>query len=444
MFFLWVLLVLVFITVLDRDGNISEFRGVFFSTVSASIFWIFFQKFIHFQSLGKRIKFWLNILFVLKIITNLVHFYFLFAPASGITTAVELPSLFFSGDLLPIHYSAEIFMRERGNFGLWSAVFGDYYRGINNPGVGVIYGLLYGCFGPYAPAAIPWNALAMALSSSLIGAICELLYIDRRAICVAMILTYIMPGYFITPPIYRDQFILLFILLTTFSGMDFFINNRLSSLIVMLPCALVLNSLRDGYLILPLVLVLAMILIPHKRGPSFKVKVMASVLSIVVILLMYNFLLDKVFFWISRIYGMTIGYSTLDRMPTTIPVIGYFIRFGFILLNPMPWWQSIEKSLFVYQVFSYPQTILSLSVIAGLVLGYRYILDHKELFPLLLVAFCIFHFAVVGSSLAAGYTQTGLPLLIIAASPIMLRQWRKCIWVGTGLILVAHVLYLLV
>jgi hypothetical protein len=231
-FFAFLAIALIIIISLNQQGNISEFRGVLLSTIIVTILWIIMQQFLAPSRLWKDIAFGFNILFFLKIIAGFAHFYFFYAPTLGITSASEVLFAKVSGDMVAIHKAALVFMSQREAAGIMYAIFGDYSRSINNYGVGIIYGLLYGSFGKYPTVAIPWNALAMGLASLVIGAIGEVLKVDRKDTKLAMILLFIMPIFFISVPIYRDQFMLLLILLLTYASLYAVINGNLLDIIL--------------------------------------------------------------------------------------------------------------------------------------------------------------------------------------------------------------------
>ena len=168
-FVIYLMISILSVIALDRKGEISELDGVALSTVIATSLWYLSQKNFNFASYGRNFVYLVNVIFALKIVLGLLHFYLLFAPVVGIPSAADSQRANFGGDLAPICSAAQVFMSERESSGLFGAIFSDYYRAINNSGVGVIYGLLFGCFGKYATVAVPWNALAMGFAGMILG-----------------------------------------------------------------------------------------------------------------------------------------------------------------------------------------------------------------------------------------------------------------------------------
>ena len=58
-----------------------------------------------------------------------------------------LPAWANPGDSAVIHHAAVAFRNMWVRNGILEALFGEYDRHINNPGVGALYGLMYGAFG---------------------------------------------------------------------------------------------------------------------------------------------------------------------------------------------------------------------------------------------------------------------------------------------------------
>jgi uncharacterized membrane protein YhaH (DUF805 family) len=134
-----------------------------------------------------------------------------------------------------------------------------------------------------------------------------------------------------------------------------------------------------------------------------------------------------------------LGYSTLQIF-TGLGLIQYIAKFFFLLLTPMPWWQITKPDIFVHQVFSYPHTLMSLTVYAAVVFGWHTTTIQRKLFPLMLTGIAILMLATLGSALHNRYGALALPLFLLPAASILREKWGQCIWVSASVIWMVHVM----
>jgi hypothetical protein len=122
---------------------------------------------------------------------------------------------------------------------------------------------------------------------------------------------------------------------------------------------------------------------------------------------------------------------------------GFIAKFIFIQLSPFPWYQGGPSSLLVYQVFDYGQTLLGLTVMTALVIGWRTIwFEHgHESRTLVVVGLFLMLCAIVGSALHQRYAQIVLPLVILASAPVLQRRWPMCLFVSSLIIVFAHLAF---
>lgn len=440
-FFFYLMISILSVVALDRNGEISELGGVALSTVVATALWLLVQAISKFAIYGRKFVFLVNAILALKIVLGLLHFYLLFAPAAGITSAGDSRHVNFSGDFSPIFFSAQTFMSQRESSGLLGAIFFDYYRAINNPGVGVVYGLLFGSFGEYATVAVPWNALAMGFAAMALGAIGTLLKIPLNFVKTAIVLTLLMPSFLIGVPVYRDQFMILLILLTTFASLHAAMRKSLTSVLVCLLSGLLLASFRLIYVALPIIALGSALSGRYLIRTQKRITVGSAVAVMGAILVIVYYLKGVIGIWFDISMLREVHYGSLN---TLLGVGGGFLNYigrgGFILLTPMPWWQGVDLPLLVYQVFDYGQTFLSLMVFAALFCNFRRILEQKTMIPLLAIGFFIFLFAVAGSELHQRYAQVALPLLILSTATILRYNWLKWVFSSTLIITASHFL----
>ena len=138
------------------------------------------------------------------------------------------------------------------------------------------------------------------------------------------------------------------------------------------------------------------------------------------------------------------SYAILAPFKDLGPLVFLPAAAVFLLLTPMPWWQDIAPSLLCYQVFSYAQTLYTLTTITALFLAFR---EKKLLAEIaVLVSFfaTLFLLALLGGyALAAGYAQVGLPFLVLASIRYLRHRAGQCFAVATAVVVLAHVVLLL-
>ena len=166
---------------------------------------------------------------------------------------------------------------------------------------------------------------------------------------------------------------------------------------------------------------------------------MGATLVVMAAILIIIYYLKEVFsIWFDIPVLGEIHYKSVTTLLGMGGFLNYIGRIGFILLTPMPWWQDVDLSILMYQVFDYGQTFLSLMVLTTLFFNFRKILEEKTMIPLLAIAFFLFLFAVAGSELHQRYAQVALPLLILSTVPMLLCKWLKWVFLSALIITTAH------
>ncbi|WP_242344778.1 hypothetical protein [Anaeromyxobacter terrae] len=386
---------------------------------------------------GSRLGRALDVILAVKTLAGLAHFYLLFAPAAAISSASDIAKAHYTGDMPVLDYAARAFALERSLHGLGSALFGEFDRAINNPGVGVIYGLLYGAFGHYATVAIPWNALAMGVAALLVNATGCALEADRRASQLAAFATVLMPSFFVGPPLYRDQFMIMLIALAGYAAVHVAKHPSAASTAVLGLSGAMLWALRDPYVLLPAVALAAALLAPALQGRG-KVALVGLVSAGVLIYALFSVLPAEWHMAIAERISDSYGREQAGKAAAAFGG-GILGKSVFLLLTPMPWYQSVAQSLLVYQVFDYAQTVLSLTVVVAIVLSAYSSVERNPCVSALMYGCAIFGLALLAQELHQRYAQVALPMVMLGGGHALLRKWRPALLVSVVLIAGAHV-----
>jgi hypothetical protein len=372
----------------------------------------------------------LTFFFLLKTTAPLLYFYNIVEPY----TILSSEPVGLKGDSAAIHNAALIFKQTFESDGLFSALFGDYYRAINNPGVGVFYGLLYQAFGPYTTSAIPWNALADTLTVVACISASRLSRPPTSADFTLVALLFLMPSFFVgPPPNYRDHFMVLLIALACYSvgytalGKS---GSKVTSLIVAVFAAALLTTLRLGFAAsLLFVGSAAVMAFSQSRNTALQIALTVATAACV--------------------YGLSLvdaervsSQASANILGGGNPVLNFIYRSCFIGLTPFPWWQRVEAELYVWQIWDYGQTFLFI-LVCVLLLAKRRDLSRDPFYIYLLLCFAgFFLMTVVGSGLHQRYLQIALPLLLIPASALITKKaFFESASASALLIGVAHLLY---
>lgn len=426
-------------------SSLNETESILVSTGLALVFWIIAQRVYTVTKYGIGFVVTLNVIFLLKIVLNLAHFYYFFAPAAGISSSAELLRAKFTGDSPSIYNATLIFAKMAETKGLWFAIAGDYYRDINNLGVAIIYGILYVTFGPYASAAIPWSSLAMGVASLQLCSIGYSFGFSDKLIKNVMVLLFLMPVFFITPPNYRDQFMIFLSISIVYISIYAALKNNVNSLLPLVVLTPFVASLRTAYLLLPFVSTFVAFYSYRKldvNRSTAKFVFLCAVMIITTIVLAYMFS--------SRLEEMnsrvgTNDYSDMGPFGKLKAMGGIFYYLGVIpysLLAPFPWWQDVEVSLMVYQIFNYPQTWFGLTMIFAVFFNRQPNELAKAFFPFKATALFMFILAIAGSkNLGWSYIQIIIPLLVLSAAPVLEKRRFFYMSMAGSVILVMHIAY---
>ena len=446
--FLLMLFLPVFLLVVASYFNdvisANEFSANMSSFLIALLCWGVVGRELCARVFGRRLFWVMTIAILFRIAANFIHFYYIFAPLAGIDSSAVLTSADYTGDLTVIFNSALLFNEAFDHGGLLYAIFGNYYRAMNNPGVAVIYGSLFRVFGAYGTIAISWTVVYSAFASLLIGLIGLVQRLPVRFCRTAALLVFFMPGFFVFPPLYRDNFIIFLLVLSAYTAVLLTRKNIfLLSAAIFLESILLL-SLRSVYLIIPPAYCAISILNFKSRKKFIIYAVIFGFFTLVAIFLSWDFLNYYFVRFLERLGGGFESELSDFAIMTPFKAMGLLFFYPaaavFSLLAPMPWWQSVSPTLLAYQIFFYPQTWYSLAMLVALFRSYKLGLMTKETSLLVMFALFIFLLALFGSlNFAAGYVQVALPFVILAAIRYLSANWKKCFVYSAALIIVVHI-----
>lgn len=371
-------------------------------------------------------------LLVVKLTLSILYFYLLFLPATDFALVPGADMTDSSIDVIAIHTSAVIFKKNFTTGGMFHAIFGDYYRNINNPGVNVLFGLLYTTFGEFPGVAIPWNVLCMGISGLIVAATCLKLSYTRREVLTCVYMTILMPSFLVLNPLYRDQFMVMLILLLVYSFSCSIRKIDLSTMATIFLASGLLTCLRLSFAGLSGAIFVSYIL--------FRKNI--KLLKIIFILLIFSgFILVLTSYTginlIPQLLDVKGVQSTIHSLLGSNPISNAI----FLIFTPFPWYQSISSTMLVYQFPDYPQVLFALSIYFSIWLGRKQLIQNR-FHRFFLLSFIFYFLAVINfSALHQRYLYVALPMLIICASPIILRTWQTCVGLSFALLVFAHLFY---
>lgn len=329
---------------------------------------------------------------------------------------------------------------------MYHAIFGDYYRAINNPGVGIIYGGLFSIFGAYGTVAIPWTVIYSAFASLLIGLIGFSQRLPVKLCRTAMLLVFFMPGFFIFPPIYRDNFIVFLLVLSAYTAILAPRGNIVLHSAAISLESILLFSLRTAYLPIPFIFggVAVYMYSVSSTGVTGRRMVFAGI-TLLAIVVAWAFLSQYLELSFDRLGAASESsdreFSTLMAFKQLGPLIYYPAAAIFTLLAPMPWWQSVTPSLLSYQIFSYAQTWYGLTALIALYYSYRRNWLQPGASILVIFFLIVFLLVLLGSlNFSALYFQIALPFVLLASVRYLSTNWGKCFLMSTSIIALVHAL----
>ncbi len=437
----------VFITALAQVSFFTtETSAVAYSFICAAIVWILFGV-LYCRSRQVDLFLAISVLAVFRIIASLLHFYYIFAPLAQISNSSELPYCDFLGDLAPVHLAGSLFVDEQVNQGLIYAIFGDYYRGINNPGVAVLYGILFTGFGEYGAVAVPWTVLVSGFGSIVAAQIALRGKLGEKLVRFVGLGTFLMPQFFIFPVLYRDNYIIFLLLLTAYTVLCSNAAPMYFIAALLILESLLLGALRSVYILVPSAYLFVKIGLDSLSNRRVTITGTLTGCAVAVLLLIAagNSLDDRLqAYSTALVTGVKgdVSFTILSGFKAAGPLVYFPAAFIVALLAPMPWWQDVPGAQLAFQVFACGQSFMGIAVlIAAVVTLWRRL--HRDLMPVLGFFVVIESMALFGeSTLGGSYFQIAMPFLLIFSARWLFDNRGKAIAASGAVFVALHLLLL--
>ena len=329
----------------------------------------------------------------------------------------------------------------RETYDLAAAVVDKSGCTFNNVGVPVLYSTLFGAFGACLTVGIPWSAVATGTSGLLVVSIGDLLRFDRADSVFAALVTASLPTYLVTPPLYRDDFIVLLVLLAVYATLDGWLRRSVASWLVVVGAAAAAGTLRVVYPLTPVVTVAALVAFWRKgRDPVRAAARAAAGAALVAGCVAVAW--GTASAWADHLVDRASDARRLNLVAHTAAETafggGVAGKVVFLLLTPMPWTQEAAPFTALYQPASYAGTVLVWATIAGLVLHWRHCASPGARI-VTGVGAALFLAPLFGQALVQAYACIGMPLLVLGAAPALRRRPVDCLLAASLVVAADHV-----
>ena len=259
-------------------SNLSSFFIV-------SLIWAIFYTKLN-SVIGNKILNIITCLFFTKTIINFLYIYHFQLPLFEYDSSNEY-EMSKAGDSGLIHLSVlkgiylapDLFDRF---FSYWN----NYY---NNKGTLIIYSLIYESFGRFPTNTIPWDSLAVGIYSVIFYLISGCIKSDEKNILVPISI-FILPAFFLTPLLYRDAYIVLFLSISIFI---IFYNNEknvsFQKFLILIFISSILFFFRKFYSILPIAFFIIYLIVHNIKLRKIIITISIILTAILSVYIFINF-----------------------------------------------------------------------------------------------------------------------------------------------------------
>lgn len=435
----------------------NEFLGNSVSALVVIIIFLTFNNLTKDKIEKKLIKFFFFFI-ILEILINYIFIYNYLLPRLNIYSTEQL---YFFGDTGLIHDR----IIKYHFYDQFSSLKESKKNLLNNPGVLFIYDLFYSVFGKYPSVTVPWTALVTSFYSYLSFLISKKILNDTKPSLFVPILIFFLPSYFVYPLLYRDHYLILLILFTTYLIIQNYKFLSFRNFFYMFLLSFLFFFLRKIYVILPITFY---IIYNFYYQKSYRRNlVIFLILSIIIFIIIFafnknyilansyernivlveffkkNLTLDFLNYIVLQVVFANREGGALISLTEQLNIpFNYFFRIIYLLLSPFPWYQKIDYPYGFYQILIYVQIFISLIIYIKIFSGIikKQLSDLSIIF--LLFFLVIFILAIFGSlQFSFLYISIGLPLLIISITKtIKDKLFISCIF-SFFLIVMIHVAY---
>ncbi len=432
-------------------SNLSSFFIV-------SLIWAIFYTKLN-SVIGNKILNIITCLFFTKTIINFLYIYHFQLPLFEYDSSNEY-EMSKAGDSGLIHLSVlkgiylapDLFDRF---FSYWN----NYY---NNKGTLIIYSLIYESFGRFPTNTIPWDSLAVGIYSVIFYLISGCIKSDEKNILVPISI-FILPAFFLTPLLYRDAYIVLFLSISIFI---IFYNNEknvsFQKFLILIFISSILFFFRKFYSILPIAFFIIYLIVHNIKLRKIIITISIILTAILSVYIFINFELiftDSVHTGLQKseitlnpilafiqdaqlkmIHGERSGGEFVTLLENQNYFLKIFFRFFFFLISPFPWFQSEFNANTIYSL------LISLQIIFSFIL-YFHVINliiskslNKNFFVLIVYFLLICFLAIFGAlQFTHYYIMSGIPILALTLINIKLKYLKRYFIYSLSLGLLLHI-----
>ena len=450
-----------FTSIISSIGFISknEILSNLVSFLITSFIWILFynklKPFIDIKLLNL-----ITCLFLTKTIINFLYVYYFQLPLFDYESSNDY-EISLAGDSGLAHNSILRFISESPS--LIGKILNDvnYY---NNKGTLIIYSLIYESFGKFPTNTIPWDSLVVTIYSLIFFFISGFINNNEKNNLIPIAI-FILPAFFLTPLLYRDIYIVLFLSISLF----IIFNNKEDSkfylkFLLLIFLSFILFFFRKFYFILPIIFFLIHQFYFNVKLRKLIILVVTTFISILIFYTLYNsgliftnssetslqkeiVNLDPLLKLIQYAQliitqGERVGGDFVEIVENQNFFIKIILRFCFFLISPFPWIQNINNPNIVYSFFISLQIFMSFIIYLNLFSLIKSKKLNKNYLLMVIYFFIICLLATFGAlQFTHYYIMAGLPILSLTLGNIQFVDIKRFSLYSFTLAITLHMLY---
>ena len=435
----------------------NENLSNFLSLVFASICWFLFYKKLK-NFFGTKLSQIVTCLFFIKIFFNYIFIYTYQLPLYELDSSSGLDNNY--GDVGLINLSILRLIYENSDIFLRFISEINYF---NNKGSIIFYSLIYDSFGAFPTNVIPWDSFALAATSLIFGYISTIINKSSNNI-FSVIIIFILPSFFLSPLLYRDIYIVLFI---SISILIIFYNEEksisLKKLFYLIFFSFILFFFRKFYFAIPIVFYLLFLIFSNK----FNFKIIFIFIFISFLILFFIFLYKKLIFVDSAtsgilgsnnliidtlrdlqlrlIHGERYGGQIVNFIENKNFLYKIIFRTFAFLITPFPWLNFNQGFYSVYyHVLSF-HVFISIMIYTQIII--QILKNELTLYSKIMISFFIIIclYASFGAlQFTHYYIIAGPPILITILNNISLKNIKKIFFISFIFSVLLHISHYLI
>jgi hypothetical protein len=209
-------------------------------------------------------------------------------------------------------------------------------------------------------------------------------------------------------------------------------SHSFGAMVVTALATVLLTGLRSNYAILPaaLALIIGVVDLVEKRKPTIW-----FFLAVVGVVLAWQWMAGD------EMPRGDIARAAAGDVAQMAMGAGMLGKIVFLLFTPMPWYRELPSNELVTQIFDYPQTLITVTLLVCLLMNTGMIVSTRSTAFLGLAGIVLWAAPTWGPALFARYAQMSLPLLLLAVTRVQRGRWLFYGGIAAGLIALAHLGY---